>query len=396
MRDLGYPVFDADNHLYEAPEALLDHLPKKHAREIQFVQVRGRTKIAVRGRLTEYMPNPTFERVARPGAHAAYYRGTNAEGKTLREMTGDPIPCSPAFREPGPRLALLDQLGVARALMFPTLANLIEYTASDDPELTHAAIHAINSWLHERWSFEFAHRIFTVPVLTLAIVEAALGELDWMLARGARAIAIRPAPANGLRGMRSIALPEFDPIWARIQEADLLVCLHAAFPPLTPYYEQWEPGRSDSAFEPTPTKLLLLQHREVEDALAAMVCQGLFTRFPRLKVLSVENGADWVPHLMQQLQMAYGRMPQAFGEPPLEAFRRNVYVNPFWENNVAELVGLLGTDRVLFGSDYPHPEGMAEPLAYLDVLDALPELDALAKRRIMSDNGHALLGVRAD
>ncbi len=230
-------------------------------------------------------------------------------------------------------------------------------------------------------------------MVTLPIVEGALSELEWVLARGARAILIRPAPVNGLRGMRSIAAPEFDPLWARIQEAGVLVCMHASFPPLTPYYEQWEPGRSDSAFEPTPLKLLLLQHREMEDALAAMICQGLFNRFPRLRVLSVENGADWVPHLLQQLEMAQRRMPQEFAEPPVEAFRRNVYVNPFWENDVAELVELIGAEHVLFGSDYPHPEGMAEPLEYLDHLDAMPGLDARTKRRIMSENGHALLGL---
>jgi len=394
-RALGYPVFDADNHLYEPPGALLDHLPKRFARDIEFVQVRGRWRVAMKGRITEFMPNPTFEKVAAPGAHADYYRGTNTAGKTLREMTGDPIDCLPAFREPGPRLALLDQLGVERALMFPTLANLVEYTLEDDPDLTHVAVHAINEWLHEHWSFDYRGRIFATPVITLPIVEEAVAELEWALARGARALLIRPAPVKGLRGSRSIGLPEFDPVWARLEEAGVPVCMHASFPPLTSYYEQWEPGRSDSAFKPSPLKLLLLQHREVEDALAAVVCHGVFTRFPRLKVFSVENGADWVGHLLIQLEMAWRRMPQEFAEHPVEAFRRNVYVNPFWENDVADLVGLIGADRVLFGSDYPHPEGMAEPLEYLDYLDRMPSLDAATKRKIMSDNGHALLGISA-
>ena len=171
---------------------------------------------------------------------------------------------------------------------------------------------------------------------------------------------IRPAPVTGLRGSRSFALPEFDPVWARLQEAEVPVCLHASFPPLTSYYETWEPGRSDNAFTPTPLRELLLQHREVEDALAAMICQGALTRFPELKVVSVENGANWVGHLLHQLELAYGRMPQNFEEHPVEVFRRNVYVNPFWEDDVADLVDLITVEHVLFGSDYPHPEGLAE------------------------------------
>jgi predicted TIM-barrel fold metal-dependent hydrolase len=304
-------------------------------------------------------------------------------------MTGQPIDCLPAFREPGARVELLDQLGVDRALMFPTIANLVEYTVADDPDLTHAAIHAINAWLHDQWTFDYQNRIFSTPVITLPILEHAIAELEWVLERGAKTILVRPAPANGLRGSRSIALPEFDPFWARVQEAGIPVCMHASFPPLTSYYETWEPGGTDSAFKPSPLKELLLQHREIEDALAAMICQGALSRFPDLHILSVENGAAWVGHLQHQLDSAYRKMPQESAEHPVEVFRRNVYVNPFWEDNVADIIARCGPEHVLFGSDYPHPEGLAEPLDYLDTLRA-EQLDDATIRRVMSENGNAL------
>ena len=74
MNDPGFPVFDADNHLYESP-AWLEYLPKRYARDIQFVEVRGRTRLAMKGTLTEFIPNPTFERVARPGRARALLLG---------------------------------------------------------------------------------------------------------------------------------------------------------------------------------------------------------------------------------------------------------------------------------------------------------------------------------
>lgn len=394
MRRPDYGVFDADNHLYESPSVITEYLPRRYERDIQFVQLKGRARIAVKGRITEYMPNPTFEQVAAPGAHMPYYSGKNPEGKTLRELTGEPIDCLPAFREPAPRLALLDELGVERAFMFPTLANLLEYSLDGDPDLTHVAVHAVNQWLHDVWSFDYRNRIFAVPVITLPIVEEAVKELEWALDQGARAILVRPAPATGVRGSRSIALPEFDPVWARVQEAGVPVCMHASFPPLTSYYERWEPGRSDSAFKPTPLKGLLLQHREIEDAMAALVCQGALTRFPELKVFSVENGASWVSHLLHELELTYRRMPQEFAEHPVEVFRRNVYVNPFWEDDVPALISEVGADHVLFGSDYPHPEGMAQPLDYFDDLDEAGVSEA-DQRKIMSTNGNALLGLAA-
>ena len=387
-------IFDADNHMYEAPEMITDYLPRENARDIQFVEVRGRTKIAVKGVITNYMPNPTFDRVAAPGAHVPYYAGTNVEGKTLRELTGAPIDCRPEFRDPGARLARLDELGVNRALMFPTLANLLEYSLEGDPHLTHVAVHAVNEYVHDTWSFDYEGRILAVPVITLPLVEKAIEELEWVLERGARAILVRPGPVTGYDGSRSIGLPEFDPFWARVQEARVPVCMHASFPPLTHYYEAWEPGRTDSAFEPTPLKRLLLRHREIEDTVAAIICQGTLSRFPDLRIMSVENGATWVGGLLEELELTYRQLPMEFAEHPLDVFARCVYVNPFWEDDVVKLADRIGDDHVLFGSDYPHPEGLAEPRSYFDHLDEAGVPQAL-QQKLMFDNAGALFGPAA-
>jgi hypothetical protein len=105
-RVLPYPLFDADNHLYGTQESLTRYLPKEYAGAIQYVQVNGRTKIAIRGQISEYIPNPTFEVVARPGAMEQYFAEGNPEGKTRREIFGEPMRSIPAFREPAPRLAV--------------------------------------------------------------------------------------------------------------------------------------------------------------------------------------------------------------------------------------------------------------------------------------------------
>ena len=105
------PIFDADNHMYETQEAMTQHLPARYKRVVDYVDVHGRTKIAVKGRISEYIPNPTFDVVARPGAQEDYYRKGNPEGKSAREIFGEPMRAIPAFREPAPRLELLDQQG---------------------------------------------------------------------------------------------------------------------------------------------------------------------------------------------------------------------------------------------------------------------------------------------
>jgi predicted TIM-barrel fold metal-dependent hydrolase len=83
-------------------------------------------------------------------------------------------------------------------------------------------------------------------------------------------------------------------------------------------------------------------------------------------------------------------MPQDFLENPLEVFKRNISISPFWEEDLGELAQLVGEDNVLFGSDYPHPEGLAEPASYLKELEGLPEETV---RKIMGGNLARLMGV---
>src|ERR671917_156545 len=237
---LDIPVFDADNHLYETTEALTKFLPDRYKGAVDYVDVRGRTKIVVRGQISDYIPNPTFDVVARPGAQEDYFRHGNPDGKSRREIFGEPMRSIPAFRAPEPRIALMDEQGLDRTIMFPTLASLVEERMRDDPELTHAVIHALNEWLHETWQFNHQDRIFTTPVITLPIVERAIEELEWVVERGAKVVLIRPAPVPGFQGERSMALPEFDPFWEKVVEADIAVGMHASDDGYTRYINRWE------------------------------------------------------------------------------------------------------------------------------------------------------------
>jgi predicted TIM-barrel fold metal-dependent hydrolase len=364
---LGFPVFDGDNHLYETRDALTKFLPPEYGDAIRYVEVDGRTKIATMGQISDYIPNPTFDVVAAPGAQEDYFRHGNPEGKTHREILGKPIRSTDAFREPGPRLALLDEQGVDKSMMYPTLASLVEERFRDYPEATHTIIHALNQWLHETWSFDYRGRIFTTPIITLPIVEKAIEELDWAVEHGARAVLIRPAPVPGSRGSRSFALPEFDPFWKRVTEADVLVVMHASDSGYSKYANDWEGAGEFRPFQPTPFRSYYsLARNPAEDAVAALACHGLLTRFPELRIAMVENGTTWLPRLLQNLADTHKKMPQLYAEDPLEAIQRCVYFNPFWEENVAELAKLVGIDHLFFGSDYPHPEGLADPLSYAE------------------------------
>ena len=388
-------MFDADNHMYETRDALTKFLPEPYARVIEFVEVRGRTKIAVKGRISEYIPNPTFDRVAAPGAQEEYFKNGNPEGKSRREIMGRGIDALPAFREPGPRLELMDELGLDRALMWPTLASLVEERLRGDPDATHAVIHALNQWMHEHWTFDYEGRIFPTPVVTLPIVERAIEELEWVTDRGARVILVRPAPVPGFRGPRSFALPEFDPFWELVQERDVVVGMHASDSGYQRYLNEWE-GVADDEFTPfagggafaaiigarrtgpSPTRW-----RRPSATGCAPASPG--SRSPRSRTAAAGCG-----RCSHDMASAYAFNPHLFEEDPVAVFRRNVFVHPFHEEDPAGLCELIGADNVIFGSDFPHPEGLADPLAFVDDLAGLSHEDTA---KVMGGNLARLMNV---
>ena len=83
-RRVNFPIFDSDNHLYETRDALTKYLPESQQGAIDYVDVHGRTKIVVRGQISDYIPNPTFDRVGRPGPR----RSTSSRGTRTGSHSG--------------------------------------------------------------------------------------------------------------------------------------------------------------------------------------------------------------------------------------------------------------------------------------------------------------------
>jgi predicted TIM-barrel fold metal-dependent hydrolase len=393
VAQLDFPVFDADHHLYETEESFTRYLPSELSELFRYVTVNGRTKVVIRNFLSDYIPNPTFEVVARPGAHMAFYSGDNPDGKSLREITGKPMRSVPAFRNPADRLKLLDELGIDSALMFPTLASLIEVNFLDLPAITETLIHAFNQWMLDEWTFNYEGRIFPTPVVNPCVLERGIAELDYVLEHGARVVLLRPGPVAGSPKTRSPFLPEFDPFWARVQEAGVVVALHSSDSGYQRYVNDWEGREIEySAFKPSPFAAAAMGARPISDAIYSAICHGMLTRFPKVRLLSVENGGSWVLPVLKTLDGVYRKMPQEFAEHPRETFVRSIYINPFWEDSVSSLIDTIGADRVIFGSDYPHPEGLAEPLSWMNELDGRSDEEI---RKIMGNNLYELVGTSA-
>src|ERR1700722_18234745 len=183
---LPYPVFDADNHMYENRDALVKFLPAGYEGVIKYVDINGRTTLALNDHITNYIPNPTFTKVAVPGVYGLDVSQSGKRTGGDFRTSGERVRAMPgldAFFDPEPRLALMRDMGIDRTLLWPTLASAVEERLADDPDAVCVVIHALNRWMHEHWSFNYEDALYATPIITLAKLDAALEELEFIAAR---------------------------------------------------------------------------------------------------------------------------------------------------------------------------------------------------------------------
>ena len=388
MTALGFRAFDADNHYYEATDAFTRYIPADMARRcMQWAEVGGKQRLLVGGKVNSFIPNPTFDPVSKPGALDAYFRGKVAGGD-LRVMFGELDPIPAAYRDRDARLTLMDEQGLDAALFFPTLGVGMEESLRHDVPAMCAAFRAFNRWLDEDWGFAYRDRIFGAPYVTLADPEWAVQELDWAIDRGVRVVVMRAAPvptASG--GSRSPGDAACDAFWARAAAANVVVAFHSGDAGYGRYTEDWEPTGDFKSFNFSPLRGIT-SDRAPFDMFAVLLCHGVFTRHPTLRVAAIESGSEWVVPLVRKLKKAYAQNPHAFGADPVEQLRDHLWVAPFYEDDIRALADCLGIEHVLFGSDYPHAEGLADPLAFVDDLHGFSDAEV---RQVMSSNALALL-----
>ncbi len=224
-------------------------------------------------------------------------------------------------------------------------------------------------------------------------MDRAVEELDWALARGAKVVHLRPGPAFG----RSPADPHFDPFWARLNEARVPVAFHISE---SGYNEMMSIHFGENA-NPASHRQTAFQwtnfygDRPIMDTISALILHNLFGRFPNVNIISVENGSLFVSYLMKVMDKmkGMGRNGPWLGGyvkgRPSEVLKQHVFVSPYHEEDIVALAELIGPSQVLFGSDYPHAEGLAEPREFAKNLEGLCSESI---RNIMLDNCGGLVG----
>ena len=395
-----YRFIDSDTHCYEPEDCFTRHLEKKYrdrAIELGPPEADGRRAFHFDGK--RVLPH-YFEGIMGPGTWkdlmSHWGKGTMWEEESAIAFS----PEHPDFRDRDERLAWMDAQNIEAAILNSTLSCDFLATTGDMP-LLYAHQRAFNRHLEDDWGYRYQNRIFAAPHITLDDRELAIEELERLIREEVKFVNFPPRNA----GNRSPADPYFDPFWARLAEAGIVPIVHLGNGGTLGRMAAWSEGpeviRTSNNGNPGFTAFQWMTSfvdRPVMDFLTALILHNLFGRFPDLRVISIEYGIAWVPYLLSQLDKCYRvayDMEWIGGRPadlPSEIFKRHVSLTAFFEDKISEIMELLGPGRLLLGSDYPHPEGVAEPAEFLG---QLPGQSEAVVRAFMRDNAAALYGLAA-
>jgi predicted TIM-barrel fold metal-dependent hydrolase len=213
----------------------------------------------------------------------------------------------------------------------------------EDGGLRAASFRAYNDWLAE-YCRQTPKRLVGVALIALDEVAGGIAELARAAKLGLRGAMIWGAPP----AEHPYSGAEYDSFWAAVQDHSIPVSLHI----LTEYRP---PNSLRSVMNDYPTL-----HHSVERSIGQMIMGGVLEKFPRLKLVSVENDIGWIPHFIQRLDHSYEKYryleTRAIPYPPSFYFRRQVFAT-FQDDRVGVLARhFAGINNLMWASDFPHSD----------------------------------------
>ncbi|HEY6533849.1 MAG TPA: amidohydrolase family protein [Acidimicrobiales bacterium] len=432
MSELPYLINDADNHFNEPGDCFERYIdPSKADLAIREVVAPDGQKIKLfAGKPSKfhfshnvYSPEE-LEKMVGDTAALGFKNGRNTDDKLIR-VPGmllnkmNPLKGlndeekaafieefrnkAEAFGNRDLRLALMDEQTIEKAFMFPAAAHDIEYEFVDNIPALYANIRAFNRWMLEEVGYVVENRMWLPPYIAFADPDLAVAELKQVIADGATMIQTKAGHAHGGAdnpyGGRSLADPVFDEFWSICNEAGIRLAMHLGGTDYQKYGADWSenPDAVLGDFDAFQW-VNYWGDRPAMEITSALVLHNFFGRFPNMKVCLSECGTVWLPYTLRKMDHAHlmgrpikwsdtGKLDQR----PSEIFRQHFIVAPYPEENVRRVVDEVGVEPIVFGSDFPHGEGLAHPVEYVGhQLKGFSDEDV---RRIMRDNVEDFLAV---
>ncbi len=337
----GYRIIDADSHVYEPYQMWEEYL------EPAFKSFAPSPDLTIKG---QEIVNKYSGRLRREGA---------------KQVTqAYPLSWLNSFDSESHVLAM-KQMGVDVSFVYPTYFSWMIAVDTMPPQLAGAFVRAYNNWLRDFCSYD-PQILQGVGVVNLHAPEEMVPELQRVADFGWKAVFLRPNPVKG----RLLSDPTYEPFWTKCEELGIAVSLHEGT-------HSRLPTAGADRFN-TRFALHACSHPlEQMMALLALIEGGVLERHPKLRVGLLESGCGWLPYWLWRLDREYEDLRWEVADnvkmKPSEYFRRQCFIaiEPS-EPYLAQLIEFIGSDNLIFGSDYPHmdhnPDVVAEVVALQEQL----------------------------
>ena len=297
----------------------------------------------------------------------------------------------PGAYDPEAHIADMSRDGVAGEVFYPTLVR--HFARLGDSAFLSAIYRAYNDWAAE---FVRAHpdRYRAVAVINLDDVEDGISELRRARSLGLTAAMISVFPAQD----KTYDLPLYDRFWATVQDLDMPISLHSATNRgQIDRSTKVDDKQAEAYHVHTPIAYLTVPHF-IEITLAQIIFGGVFERYPKLKVVSVEHEIAWAGNWLRLMDYMYTQRARPEGMIrfqnsmlPSDVFHRNAFIS-FQEDALGmRMRDVVGVDNLMWGSDYPHPES-TYPRSQEILASTLAGIPEAEQRKMVHGNAARVYG----
>jgi len=377
-------VIDADTHYTEPYDLWTSRAPKGYEdRVLRVEQLNGVPTWVVDGREIGFARGGGV--VARDDSKIPFFESSTKGLDWVHEGAFDPKA----------RLQLMDECGIHAQVLFPNVVGLGGSTLNNvipDEALRMLCLEIYNDAMAELQDAS-GNRFLPMTLMPAWSVDRCVQEVKRAAGLGLRGVNMTSDPQDA--GSPDLANRAWDPFWEVCQELDMPVHFHigSSNTAMDFFGRYFWPSQHDYVKPAIGGSMLFINNARV---LINTIFAGIFDRFPKLQMVSVESGVGWIPFMLETMDYELEEnAPQQFGEmskKPSEYFRSNWYATFWFEENQGDVQGLMdkvGEDRVLFETDFPHPTCLY-PAPLDTVAKKMNTLRPETRRKVMGENAAKL------
>ena len=374
-----YKIVSADTHITEPPDIWKNHLPEKYQ---------------------EHAPTLVKDH---EGGDAWLFAGasnpdpiglTTTPGKKFEEfrwhgVTFDSV--RPGCINGKARLEDMDIDGIDAEITFPPQRTIGHWLGNPDDELVRAGVDAYNSFAFDEFAAD-PQRIFPMYQIPSTGIDDAVKYVGKAKERGAKGVVISCWPTGGDQ-----LTAEDDAFWAACFDAELPVTIHISLVGRQARTKAQQAGSQATAGvkkgAPNANQRAIGGMAGVFAAVPPTIgqfCfQGVFDRFPDLRVILIETGVGWIPHFIEQLDDRYWRNRGwgeiAIKEPPSHYWYQNFAATFMQDFNGVHQRHAVGIENMMWSTDYPH-HGCDWPYSRKVIAEMFSGVDPSERDKIVAGN----------